>query len=628
MSAFENDPDIFRYSWFAGRNANNSVAILGADGVLTPLGNEYIGADYGPKNNIPGTVQVEDMYRRRGTDFQACLDAGGGQNVGWTDAGTWNEYIVNIATTGSYTFTFRIASDVNTGSFNILLNDQLIHSNVTVNATGGWQTWTDLTIPGIVLPAGEHLLKFVFTGNGTNMNYFSTVFESTVPASANFSATPLSACVGNTVTFTNLTTNLTGGETYTWDFGTNAAPATASGPGPHEVIYSASGNKTIALSVTNANGTNTNTKNNYVTVAAIPTDCIFSDHFNDNTVNWLTPIPGAFAHAEAGSDWTISNNGYGEWQNFVYELNNTTTAMPINFQCAAHTPVLKVRAKASANCLLSIAMVDNNGRVVDNYNGLNLELTTSYQTFSIDFSGRFRNYYSVNPGILDSSSITGLQLSVNPGFFSYPITGANGTYNAYFPGTIDIDWIGIGDNSCNVSLPIDLISFEVSKQSSTSALLQWSTLSETNNDYFEILRSTDGINFTSAGTVNGNGTTSSIHQYTFTDTELGSGLYYYQLKQVDFNSDYTLTHTISVNMNEPVLSVVMPTYIASGDLIKILLDNQSKQISISLVDLTGKVYHHYPYAVKELETKGLPAGLYLVRIISDDQAITKKITVY
>lgn len=37
-------------------------------------------------------------------------------------------------------------------------------------------------------------------------------------------------------------------------------------------------------------------------------------------------------------------------------------------------------------------------------------------------------------------------MSVNPGFFSFPITGVNGIYNSAFAGTIDIDWIGIGDN--------------------------------------------------------------------------------------------------------------------------------------------------------------------------------------
>ncbi|HVD98596.1 MAG TPA: glycosyl hydrolase [Cytophagaceae bacterium] len=629
VSSFENDPDIFRYAWFTGRSSsNNTVSLLGADGVLTNLGAAYIGAAYGPKNNIPGTIQVETMYRRQRTAFETCSDVGGGQDVGFTDPGTWNEYLVEISNTGSYTFKFRVASNVSTGSFNILLDGQVVKSNVTVASTGGWQTWTDLTVSGVTLTAGEHLLRFAYTGTGTNMNYFTTIFESSVPATADFSANPISVCVGNTVTFTDLTTNKTGGETYSWNFGSGASPATATGAGPHSVTYSTSGQKTPTLTVTNASGPNTMTKTNYINVGTPPSGCLFSDDYNDNTVNWINPIPGPFSHTESNSVWTVSNSGYGEWQNFTYTLNNGTSAMPLNFQCAANKPQLKIRAKASGNCLLSITFSDQNGRVIDNYNALNLELTTTYQTFTIDYTGKFRNYYGGSPGILDSTDITKLQLAVNPGFYSYPITGANGTYNSYFPGTIDIDWIGIGDNSCSFVLPIELVSFTATKNDVGSVLLEWTTASENNNDYFQIMRSTDGTNYTSAGTVNGAGTSSTTNNYSLTDAGLSNGTYYYKLKQVDFNGNSTYSSVINVTVNDPVLSVIMPTQVAAGDAIQLLLDDRFKQTTISLVDLTGKIYYSYNAPVKQIETNGLRPGLYMVKIVSEDQVVTKKITVY
>ncbi|UTW65929.1 S8 family serine peptidase [bacterium SCSIO 12643] len=49
-------------------------------------------------------------------------------------------------------------------------------------------------------------------------------------------------------------TPITGGTNYTWNFGTDANPATASTAGPHTVTYSSKGMKTIQLSVT-VNGT-------------------------------------------------------------------------------------------------------------------------------------------------------------------------------------------------------------------------------------------------------------------------------------------------------------------------------------------------------------------------------------
>ena len=42
--------------------------------------------------------------------------------------------------------------------------------------------------------------------------------------------------------------------TYSWNFGANATPATATGPGSHKVIYSATGNKDVKFTVTDATG--------------------------------------------------------------------------------------------------------------------------------------------------------------------------------------------------------------------------------------------------------------------------------------------------------------------------------------------------------------------------------------
>ncbi|MEL6923446.1 MAG: discoidin domain-containing protein, partial [Bacteroidota bacterium] len=67
-----------------------------------------------------------------------------------------------------------------------------------------------------------------------------------VTAEINFNTTPPS-CPTGTVTY--VATNNGTGSTYTWDFGSDATPATATGPGPHDVVYTTCGNKTISLLV-------------------------------------------------------------------------------------------------------------------------------------------------------------------------------------------------------------------------------------------------------------------------------------------------------------------------------------------------------------------------------------------
>ena len=50
---------------------------------------------------------------------------------------------------------------------------------------------------------------------------------------ANFVASSTSICSGSSVTFTDLSTGVSGSTVYSWNFGTGAVPATATGAGPH-----------------------------------------------------------------------------------------------------------------------------------------------------------------------------------------------------------------------------------------------------------------------------------------------------------------------------------------------------------------------------------------------------------
>ncbi len=312
VSAFENDPDIFRYSWFAGRNANNTVSILGGNGLLTNLGSAYIGAAYGPKNNIPGKIEVENVYRRKGTGLQATTDVGGGQNVGYTDPGTWNEYLVNISTTGNYTFKFRLASNVTGGSFDIRLDGVLVKSNVTVANTGGWQTWVDYDVTGIALTAGEHLLKFEFKTTGTNMNYFTTIFE-TIPTISSF--TPNCGLAGTSVTITG--TNLL----TTTNVSFNGTAGTITSKTATQVVATAPAGVTSGLiTVTTPTGsvsttTNFNLKPVTSVISGAASDCANATGKNysvtttaGSTYNWSIP---AGASITAGTNTNAVTVSFG-----------------------------------------------------------------------------------------------------------------------------------------------------------------------------------------------------------------------------------------------------------------------------------------------------------------------------
>ncbi len=66
-------------------------------------------------------------------------------------------------------------------------------------------------------------------------------------------------CSNQNITFTDDSDGFI--DTYSWDFGVDATPATISGVGPHEVTYSSGGTKIITLTVTDKYGSKTSTKN-------------------------------------------------------------------------------------------------------------------------------------------------------------------------------------------------------------------------------------------------------------------------------------------------------------------------------------------------------------------------------
>lgn len=127
-----------------------------------------------PAIPIPGTVQAENFTSMSGIQTEATTDAGGGSNVGYTDAGDWLDYNVNVQTAGTYNVQFRVASETAGGTIE-LRKDGAVLSTATVPVTGAWQTWTTVSTTA-TLAAGEQTLRLHIAAGGFNLNWvqFST----------------------------------------------------------------------------------------------------------------------------------------------------------------------------------------------------------------------------------------------------------------------------------------------------------------------------------------------------------------------------------------------------------------------------------------------------------------------
>lgn len=112
--------------------------------------------------------------------------------------------------------------------------------------------------------------------------------------------------------------------------------------------------------------------------------------------------------------------------------------------------------------------------------------------------------------------------------------------------TARIDQVNIKVNYSASVLPIELIGFEGNRLDNNYVEIIWSTATETNNDYFTIERSTDGVQWEVVGGFNGAGTSKTMIDYAFQDNNNLEVPSFYRLKQTDFDGQFEYSEAIEV----------------------------------------------------------------------------------
>ena len=127
--------------------------------------------------------------RNDGVDIEKCSDTenSNGFNVGWTETGEWMQYTLHSDSTAIYSLSVRHASGSDGSKFTIEVNEANITGELSLPATGGWQTWKTTTFENILIPAGKIRIKYFIAKGGSNLSYFK--FHNPKPATAiNFEA--------------------------------------------------------------------------------------------------------------------------------------------------------------------------------------------------------------------------------------------------------------------------------------------------------------------------------------------------------------------------------------------------------------------------------------------------------
>lgn len=109
-----------------------------------------------------------EPYRATRADIEKRSDASGGYGIGWTKAGEWLVYTVDVAVAGVYTIEIPVASKGKGGTFHLEFGGENKSGPIDVPDTGGWQVLKTLKVTGVKLAAGRQMLKLVLDTEGAS----------------------------------------------------------------------------------------------------------------------------------------------------------------------------------------------------------------------------------------------------------------------------------------------------------------------------------------------------------------------------------------------------------------------------------------------------------------------------
>lgn len=163
-------------------------------------------------------------------------------------------------------------------------------------------------------------------------------------------------------------------------------------------------------------------------------------------------------------------------------------------------------------------------------------------------------------------------------------------------------------------LPVELVSFDASLVE-RKVILNWQTASELNSNYFDILRSNDGENWSSIGTVPANGSSQEIIDYSLTDASPMNGVSYYRLKQVDLNGNFHLSDIRSINNSSKVNQVKIYPNPTDKGLVTVVSDEPIS--SLLVYNALGKVVFEAKIDSDDtylLDAQSFESGMYWINL--------------
>ncbi len=173
---------------------------------------------------------------------------------------------------------------------------------------------------------------------------------------------------------------------------------------------------------------------------------------------------------------------------------------------------------------------------------------------------------------------------------------------------------GTATTNCAILLPVGYSAYNA-QQIEGKNYINWTTESEINNDYFLLERSETGINWEVITGVEGQGTTTTPHDYSYIDQRPFETGTYYRLKQVDTDGQSKYSNVLYVKtINESVLEM-FPNPTSSGTF---NLNVEATNLSdVRVIDTYGRTVEDFELEKSNTVKVSLGEefkGIYLVQV--------------
>ena len=164
----------------------------------------------------------------------------------------------------------------------------------------------------------------------------------------------------------------------------------------------------------------------------------------------------------------------------------------------------------------------------------------------------------------------------------------------------------------------------------SSIKIFWTTVQEINSNYFQIQRSSNGIDWTENKYVKAAGNSNRIINYSCTDSIPLNGLNYYRLKQVDMNGmvSYSAIKVVLFHVN--IASEVLISPNPATNFVNIYIpDGNDHETKIYLFQSNGNLIKQYQTrsATTRIDLPNLNKGWYIFKIVQDNKVSIKRIEI-